>query len=221
MNYELRLYLDRLTAKSAPLELKKTHARALYIVEGSLAIKNGVSTSLTLSQNSAIFIPELFTLSGGNVEATVLRWELVDEADSPNEIQSTQSTLLLAAKIALGDLSQYILRCDRVDFPPQGEALTHKHQGGGIRCLLFGSIQIHTMGNIHAYQPQGAWFEAGPDPVYAETDKVLASAFARVMILPKALIGGKTSIEYVNAEDINKPKTQRYQIFIDELLQNR
>ena len=83
MNYELRLYLDRLTAKSASLVLKKTHARALYIVEGSLAIKNGVSTSLTLSQNSAISIPELFTLSGGSVEATVLRWELVDEADSP------------------------------------------------------------------------------------------------------------------------------------------
>jgi hypothetical protein len=219
MNYELRLYLDQLTAKSAPLKLKKTHARALYIVEGSLAIKNGASTRLTLSQNSALSIPELFTLSGGSVDTTILRWELVDEADSTNEIQSTKSTLLLAAKIALGDLSQYIIRCDRVDFTPQGEALTHKHQGGGIRCLLFGSIEIHTTGKIHAYQPQGAWFEAGPDPVYATADKVLASAFARVMILPKALIGGKSSIEYVNAEDLNKPKTQRYQIFIDELIQ--
>ena len=218
MNYELRLYLDQLTAKSAPIELKETYARAIYIAEGSLAIKNGVSTLLTLSQNSAISIPELFTLSGGSVDATLLRWELVDEADRTNEIQSKQSILLLAAKIALGDLSQYIIRCDRVDFPPYGEALTHKHEGGGIRCLLFGSIQIHTMGSIHAYQPQGAWFEAGPDLVYAETDKVLASAFARVMILPKALIGGKSSIEYVNADDINKPKTQRYQIFIDELI---
>jgi len=219
MNYELRLYLDQLTAKSAPIELKKTYARAIYIAEGSLAIKNGVATILTLYQNSAVSIPELFTLSGGSVDATLLRWELVDETDSPNEILSKKSTLLLAAKLILDDLSQYIIRCDRVDFPPHGEALTHKHQGGGIRCLLFGSIQIHTMGNIHAYQPQGAWFEAGPDPVYAETDKVSTSAFARVMILPKALIGGKSSIEYVNADDINKPKTQRYQIFIDELIQ--
>ena len=219
MNYELRLYLDQLTAKSAPIELKKTYARAIYIVEGSLAIKNGVSTRLTLSKNSAISIPESFIFSGGSVDATILRWELVKESEGANKILSARSTMLLAGKLSLGDLSNYLIRCDKVEFPPEGEALTHKHQGGGIRCLLFGSIEIHTTGKIHAYQPQGAWFEAGPDPVYATADKVLASAFARVMILPKALIGGKSSIEYVNAEDLNKPKTQRYQIFIDELIQ--
>lgn len=220
MNYELRLYLDQLTAKSASIELNSTYARAIYIVEGSIAIKNGVSTRLTLSQNSALSIPESFALGGGSADAIMLRWELVNEVDNSNKIQASQSTLLLAAKMALGDLSQYIIRCDRVDFPPEGEALTHRHLGGGIRCLLFGSIQIHTLGNIHTHQPLSAWFEAGPDAVYAATDKTLASAFARVMILPRGLIGGKTSIEYVNSEDKNKPKSQRYQIFIDELIQH-
>jgi hypothetical protein len=37
----------------------------------------------------------------------------------------------------------------------------------------------------------------------------------RVMILPRA-ISGKSSISYVNPEDFDKPKTQKYQVFIDE-----
>jgi hypothetical protein len=34
------------------------------------------------------------------------------------------------------------------------------------------------------------------------------------MILPRSLLG-KSSISYVNAEDLAKPKSQRYQVFID------
>jgi hypothetical protein len=35
------------------------------------------------------------------------------------------------------------------------------------------------------------------------------------MILPRAL-KGKSSIRYVKAEDLGKPKSQRYQVFVDE-----
>src|SRR5262245_22362311 len=44
------------------------------------------------------------------------------------------STLLLSARMTLDDGERWLLRCDRVDFPPGGEALLHTHQGGGIRC---------------------------------------------------------------------------------------
>ena len=40
------------------------------------------------------------------------------------------------------------------------------------------------------------------------------TAFMRVMILPLAL-QGRSSISYVDAADQDKPKTQRYQVFID------
>jgi len=59
-----------------------------------------------------------------------------------------------------------------------------------------------------------AWFEAGPDPVYAAASPAEPTAFARVMILPRSLLG-KSSISYVNPEDVAKPKSQRYQVFID------
>lgn len=41
-----------------------------------------------------------------------------------------------------------------------------------------------------------------------------ASAFVRLMILPRSLLG-KSSIAYVNADDLAKPKSQSYQVFID------
>jgi hypothetical protein len=42
-----------------------------------------------------------------------------------------------------------------------------------------------------------------------------SSHFIRVMILPQA-IRGKSSIKYVKAEDQDKPKPQKYQVFVDE-----
>jgi hypothetical protein len=118
--------------------------------------------------------------------------------------------------LALDPAKDWLLRCDRVDFPPGGEALTHTHQGGGIRCLLFGSIRIETAGATHAYRPLEPWFEAGPDAVYAAADATVPSAFARAMVLPRTLLGGKSSIQYVRTEDLDRPKSQRYQIFVDE-----
>jgi len=35
------------------------------------------------------------------------------------------------------------------------------------------------------------------------------------MILPRTL-KGKSSITYVKSEDLDKPKTQKYQVFVDE-----
>ena len=65
-----------------------------------------------------------------------------------------------------------------------------------------------------ATAPGGAWYETGPDPVFAQAAADKASRFIRVMILPRALIG-KSSIQYVDEEDKAKPKTQSYKIYAD------
>jgi len=39
--------------------------------------------------------------------------------------------------------------------------------------------------------------------------------FVRVMVLPRELLG-KSSIRYVRESDRNRPKQQRYQVFVDE-----
>ena len=78
-------------------------------------------------------------------------------------------------------------------------------------------MRIDTNGHSTSYAPGGAWFEAGPIPVFAQAAADRASRFIRVMILP-ARLKGTSSISYVNAEDRDKPKSQSYKIFVDTLI---
>jgi quercetin dioxygenase-like cupin family protein len=138
-------------------------------------------------------------------EGDHLSFELVDDP-APGA--------LMARELAL-PTGEYLMRCDRVDFPPGGEAFLHTHQGPGIRVLLFGSIRIETQGSTHEYGPGEAWFETGPDPVHAWTHPDEPSAFVRCMVLPRA-IQGSPSIRYVRDEDRDRPKSQSYTVFLDE-----
>jgi hypothetical protein len=109
---------------------------------------------------------------------------------------------------------ELLMRGDSVGFPPGGCAYLHRHQGPGIRCLIEGGIRIDTHGRSTSYGPGGAWFESGPDAVFAQASPDKPSRFIRVMILPRAL-AGKSSLEYLNEEDKAKPKTQSYKIYAD------
>lgn len=212
---ELRLYLDRLAAKASASHPYPVDVCAVYVVEGAVAIVEG-SPIGTLGANSAFSVESEQTIRGGSMPAAVLRWELTRRAERPNLLSGDgiESRLLLAAPMRFEIGGDYLLRCDRVDFPPGGEALTHIHAGAGIRCLLAGGIRIDTPAGSHRFEPLGAWFEAGPEPVYAAASATEATSFARVMILPVEYLG-RSSISYVRQEDLDKPKRQSYQVFID------
>jgi hypothetical protein len=149
-------------------------------------------------------------VTAGTGGATLLRWELSAQAAQPAPV--------LAQAVELADPGGYLMRCDRVDFPPGGIAYTHVHRGPGIRCLLAGSLRVEVNGHGQDVAPGGAWFEAGPDPVLALASKTGPTAFVRVMILPREL-KGKSSIRYVRPEDADKPKTQTYRVFADEFIE--
>jgi len=215
MNYQLSLYKDE-AAPQAKIDLPAGSAvRAIYVIHGGLRTRAG-NFSGVLGGNSAFHTSDALQLAAGHLVTWALRWELA-RAGSPDAVangEGVTSRKLLTAPMHLDTGREYLLRCDRVDFPPDGEALTHTHKGGGIRCLLAGGIDIHTKNTVHRYVPLEPWYEAGPDPVYAKAAPAAATGFARVMILPRELLG-KSSITYVNAEDLNKPKNQKYQVFID------
>jgi quercetin dioxygenase-like cupin family protein len=125
---------------------------------------------------------------------------------------------LLSAAVELPSDGEALIRCDRVDFPPGGVAYLHTHQGPGIRVLLHGSIRIDTAGKSHSYGPLEAWFEPGPEPVFAAASETEPTAFVRCMVLPRRL-RGQSSIRYVRDEDAAKPKPQKYTVFVDEPLE--
>jgi hypothetical protein len=139
------------------------------------------------------------------VSGRALRFELELEA---------QPEALLSAEVDVS-AGAWLLRCDRVDFPPGGVAYRHTHPGPGIRCLLTGRIRIESGGETHEYSLLEAWFESGPEPVFAAASETEETAFVRVMLLPGAW-AGKRTIKYVDPEDAEKPKTQRATVFLDE-----
>lgn len=206
-SFVLALHVDRLEAKAAlPAPLAAAN-RVIYVREGGATVRAG-GQAATLAANSAWHGAVGCEVAAGANGATLLRWELT-RGGSPGGEPA------LAHLIELADPGGYLMRCDRVDFPPGGIAYTHTHRGPGIRCLLAGEIRVEVDGRAHAAKPGEAWFEAGPDPVLAFASDRDATAFARVMVLPREL-QGKSSIRYVRPEDQDKPKTQKYQVFCDE-----
>ena len=139
-------------------------------------------------------------------DGTTLVWELLDEAPAD---------ALLAAGVEVGD--GWLFRCDRVDFPPGGVAYRHTHPGPGIRYLLHGSIRIESGGEAHEYGPGDAWFESGPEPVYAAASASEETAFVRVLLLPGEW-AGKRTIRYVDPADEETLKTQRATVFLEQSL---
>ena len=139
-------------------------------------------------------------------DGATLVWALGDDAPSG---------ALLSAEVELDPSTEWLMRCDRVDFQPGGIAYRHTHPGPGIRYLLFGSITIDAEGARHTYGPGEAWFERGPDPVLATTSPDEPSAFVRVLVLPVEWAGRRT-ISYVDPADADKPKTQKATIFSEQ-----
>jgi quercetin dioxygenase-like cupin family protein len=111
----------------------------------------------------------------------------------------------------------WLVRCDRVDFPPGGVAYLHTHPGPGIRVLLHGRIRIDSAGESHEYGPGEWWYESGPEPVFAAASEDEETAFVRVMLVPRELEGQRT-IRYVDPADDEKPKLQRARIYLEEPL---
>jgi quercetin dioxygenase-like cupin family protein len=167
---------------------------------------HGVETS---GGNLAVYDLEANTAHFGaaSVPGHALVWKLEEQAADGGE--------KLAARVELDPGSDWLLRCDRVDFPPGGIAHRHTHPGPGIRCLLHGSIRIESGGETHAYHPLEPWFEAGPEPVLAVASEAEETAFVRAMLVPREW-AGKRTIRYVDPADDDKPKLQRATVFFDE-----
>lgn len=192
-------------------------ATALYVVDGNLRVE-GAAMAASLAENSAVLADGATRLVSRD-GATALRWDLGERSEPTRDPvrEAVAARLLLSAPLELDTGMGLLLRCDRVAFPPGGVAYLHTHRGPGIRVLLWGAIRIDTGGTSHDYGPLDAWYESGPEPVFAAASPTEPTAFVRVMILPASLIG-QSSIRYEREEDRNKPKPQRYQIYLDRPL---
>ncbi|HKC32057.1 MAG TPA: hypothetical protein VKC16_01230 [Xanthobacteraceae bacterium] len=207
----LRLYEDTLSADGAFDAALPAMPRMIFVVHGAVTVAKRL-----LGDGEAWFGAGALALTPGKAGVTCWRFELApasgaDGAARGRGVVSHQKMSVRLDTLPAGDL---LMRGDSVGFPPGGCAYLHTHQGPGIRCLIEGGIRIDTHGGSTSYGPGGAWFESGPEPVFAQgADR--PTRFIRVMILPGALLG-KSSISYVNEDDKTRPKSQQYKIFVDE-----
>ena len=178
--------------------------RILYVLEGAPRVEGK-----DVAASGAWHGVGACTLEVGATDATVLRFELVRD--------ETAAGLppLLAQPMRLDPTAAYLMRCDRVDFDLGAEALPHRHQGGGIRCLLSGALELRVEGEPdRTLAPGEAWFESGREPVYARASSTEPTSFVRCSILPRA-IRGQSSIVYVNPKDAGS-KPRKYTVLVDE-----
>ena len=203
----LSLFEDTLANDSGAVQLPAA-TRMLFVVHGSATIDGKLHRDGEAWHGEGRVL-----LQPGEAGATFWRWELAPSATAAT-LPGATSHLKLAAQLDTLPAVDLLIRGDSVAFPPGGCAYLHTHQGPGVRCLIEGAIRIDTHGRSTLYGPGSAWYESGPEPVFAQAAPDRPSRFIRVMVLPRALIG-KSSIRYVNAEDAAKPKTQQYKIFVD------
>lgn len=209
-----RLIEDVLPPSLAPVYLPAA-ARALYVVEGSVTVEFEEGAAHH-GPDSVWIGSEAVACVAGAKGARIWRWELVSAQPSSNGLlrsnPGAQSTLKLAAPLDLDPDQRWLIRCDRVNFPAGGVALTHVHQGPGIRCCLTGEITIEAGGHRDVHGAGQAWLEIGHEPVLAPTTEREPTSFIRCFLLPRAC-KGKSSIRYVRPEDAYKPKSQTYLVF--------
>lgn len=207
MTPTLRLYEDVLTNDA--VASWPAAPRMIFVVHGAVALADR-----TLRDEEAFGSEGAVTLKAAKSGATLWRWDLTtDSAAGSRAGAGVVSHEKLSAPLDTVPTGALLLRGDSVAFPPGGCAYLHRHQGPGIRCLSEGGIRIDTRGHSTSYGPGGAWYESGPDGVFAPAaDR--PTRFVRVMVLPRTY-QGKSSVEYLNEEDKAKPKSQSYKIFID------
>jgi hypothetical protein len=211
MHPTMRLYEDVLSsAENVEFRLPPL-PRFIFIVHGSAKV-----AGTTLSEGEAWQGEAAVTVKPGSGGVTCWRWELArgDQGSTTANAPGMTTHEKLTAFLETLPKGELLMRGDSVAFPPGGCAYQHRHQGPGIRCLIEGGIRIDTHGRSTSLGPGGAWYESGPDPVFAQASSDKPSRFIRVMILPRELVG-KSSIQYVNEEDKAKPKSQQYKIYAD------
>jgi len=214
----LRLHEDHLPAGCPPVYLP-AGPRALYVRRGGLMVESPQDAQ-SLDPAQARVGQEQVALLNGEEDTVLWRWDLTDARQPAGALPSapaTRSELKLEAPITLDARYEWLMRCDRVDFPKGGVALTHVHQGPGIRICDYGRISIETLGQRHDHPAGHAWFELGHAPVLAPTTEDEETRFIRCFLLPRQL-KGRSSIRYVRPEDAAARKTQRYKVFAERYI---
>lgn len=189
--------------------------RMVYVAEGDVTVTDRRDIRRLL-ENSATYAQGVVTLRAA-APSRIWTFQLSPDAADPEALAGSHVRL----ERSLEDIAvpgRYVMRLDRVDFPPGAIAHTHIHHGPGIRVVKTGEIEVQQHGESHRYRAGEAWFERGPDPVRAPTTEAEPTAFVRCMVATPEW-RGRSTIEYVDPAEADLPRLQDNVRFIDTLIE--
>ena len=211
MAWSLRLVEHRLEAGA--IRSFSKGSRVLFVRAGTIRLvtPGHAEGGASVGREAAVFAAGACGVQCYRDALSFLAFELVRQPPPP-----AGGRVFLEHPIALDPKAAWLMRCDRVDFAPGGVAPRHGHRGGGIRCLLRGSLTV-TVGDApgRLMRPGDCWFESGREPVLAQASATEETSFVRCAILP-AEIRGTTSILYVDPADATRGRPRTYTVFVDE-----
>ena len=208
----LALFEDALAEDAPPLRLPPgPAARILYLRRGAAQVAGRGA----LAEDAALLVQGEAAVEGAGELWTfeVSRAPAAGGVATPAE----RPRLVLAHALAGGghDLAApFLLRLDRVDFPPSGETPRHGHSGPGLRRLLSSRLLMEVGARAHRADPGQAWFEPGDEPVVARP-LAPGCAFLRAMVLDPSLLGGRSSFHAWTPEEAARPRGVSYRQYAE------
>lgn len=174
-------------------------AHGLYLRRGALRVDGAA-----LAEDAA-----MLARGGARLEGAGELWRF--SVGAPED----RTSLVLSHALARDAALPFVLRLDRVDFPPEAETPRHGHAGPGIRRLVSGRLLAELGAETRRVEAGGAWFESADEPVVGRV-QAPGTAFIRCMVLDAALLG-KPTFRAWSPEEAAKPRGAQYRLFFDTL----
>jgi hypothetical protein len=189
------------------LALPTAAPRFCYLRSGMALIKHA-GTEHEMQPDTGMFVVGDVSMAGAGL---VWMFELSSRrAVSPNR----GPIALVLSQLLNGDIAgERILRADRVESPPGSVTPRHRHQGPGLRRLMSGRLMAEVGDRIERIADGQAWYESGREPVVGTNINDSNNAFVRVMVLPAALAGGRTSFLPETPADALKARILEQKLF--------
>lgn len=198
----VRFALYDIDLAASPLTLDGAGRRFLYCRDGHVA------GDATLAADDGVFLGVPARLTGAG------RAWLYEIAPARAPLRDGPRLSLVLARRALAPCEgDFLMRADRIESQAAAATPRHYHRGPGVRRLIHGRILADIGDHLDRIDADGAWFETGHDAVIGTNIAGAPSAFVRVMALPCALEGGRTSFVAADAEEAKKPRGVTQRIF--------
>jgi hypothetical protein len=216
MPFALNLYHDQVADGGASSEPLPAAHRMLYVRHGR-AVINGRA----MNADEAIYCDASVALQSGGGWSQVWRWELAQPnavpalAEGMGVLSSLRMSRVLA-HLAMADKSPWLFRLDQITSAAGRIADRHQHPGPGIRCLLEGTFNVHSVESERDLAPGDAWYETGPDTVVAWGSTQIAAKFLRGMILPVEW-EGKVTGTWLSGQ-VAQPRPGNWRLLADKII---